>query len=168
MDSAAFRPDVESLFADHVKDADIVADINRANASMQMFSKAESVVNQAKAARVVFIECNDRETFLGSTRQRFPSTNAVDTGNGDTHALDRISIKYTPTTEMFCALLSAWHYYSSNAYRERSTDRKYEEEDFILWGDGDDKARLSAQDKAEPFPDYIFIDGIDKIASADR
>ncbi|KAJ1665103.1 hypothetical protein EV178_003542 [Coemansia sp. RSA 1646] len=68
----SFQPDIESLFADHVKNADIVADINRADAK----------------------------------------------------------------------------------------------EDFVLWGADDDAA--PTEDKIETLPDCIFIDGIDKIASADR
>ncbi|KAJ2568538.1 hypothetical protein IW140_003744 [Coemansia sp. RSA 1813] len=77
--SMSFQPDIESLFADHVKNADIVADINRADASMRI---------------------------------------------------------------------------------------RYEEEDFVLWGADDDAA--PTEDKIETLPDCIFIDGIDKIASADR
>ncbi|KAJ1735131.1 hypothetical protein LPJ72_002017 [Coemansia sp. Benny D160-2] len=177
MDSKAFQPDIESLFVDHVKNADVVSDINCADVSARMLSKAKSAVFESERIQAVFIERNSREGFLDlvangesdmTTRRHSMSINAPAAGNGHADALDRIAIKFTPTTEMFCALLATWHYCNGTTHRGRDMGSKYDEDDFILWHSHDMGPAEGTRERTETLPDYIFIDGIDRIASTDR
>ncbi|KAJ2668012.1 hypothetical protein GGH99_006525, partial [Coemansia sp. RSA 1285] len=94
-------PDIESLFVDHVKNADVVSDINCADVSARMLSKAKSAVFESERIQAVFIECNSHKGFLDlvangesdmTTQRHSISINAPAAGNGHADALDRIAI----------------------------------------------------------------------------
>ncbi|KAJ2661078.1 hypothetical protein IWW48_002633 [Coemansia sp. RSA 1200] len=176
-DGKVFQPDIESLFVDHVKNADVVTDINCVDVSARMLSKAKSAVFESERIQAVFIECNSRKAFLDlaangesdtMTQRHSMSINAPAAGNGHADALDRIAIKLTPTTEMFCALLATWHYCNGATHRRKDMKSKYDEDDFILWHSHDMESAEGTRERTETLPDYIFIDGIDRVASTDR
>ncbi|KAI9504596.1 hypothetical protein BX070DRAFT_114247 [Coemansia spiralis] len=170
---SAFRSDIGSLFDDHVKNADIVSNVTRADVSQQMLYKAAATASQNTDAQVVFIECGKREAFAAAVGKAnlgtlcTPSEDTAVGGNGCADALSRIAIRYTSTTETFCALLAAWHYHTGVVGNGASGGTGYTEKDFLLWDAGDAASAGEIGDGQETLPDYVFIDGIDEIASTD-
>ncbi|KAJ2799829.1 hypothetical protein H4R20_004282 [Coemansia guatemalensis] len=149
--STAFRLDIEALLADHVKEAELITGSDAGQVSSRMFSKAAAaaVASESSSKSVVFVECNPRQTLLDS----ISSEHSV-----DALGLERISVKYVASSDMLRALLAAWHCTTE----PETTRQSLTELDFLL---ADKKETVGP---VVHMPDYIFIDGIDAIASEKR
>ncbi|KAJ2307752.1 hypothetical protein H4S02_010623 [Coemansia sp. RSA 2611] len=142
-----FKIDIEALLADRVNCADLVTGDSVDRVSAQMFTRAAAAVADNANARAVFIECNPREVFTESVRSLHPL---------DPAGLDRIAVKYVASANTLRALLASWHC-------DASEERALTEADFLLWTEPH-----SAAEEETRTPDYLFIDGIDAIASTAR
>ncbi|KAJ1732515.1 hypothetical protein LPJ61_002008 [Coemansia biformis] len=144
--------DLDALLADHVRDAELVTGCDASQVSSQMLARAVEAVSASPDARAVFIECNPRDELLHSIAQAPPAS---------PQGLDRLAIKYVPSVDALRALLSAWHCPAAGAAAAAGA---LTERDFLVWGGGSD---MAPRDEGG-MPDYMFIDGIDAVASAER
>ncbi|KAJ2169585.1 hypothetical protein IW139_002711 [Coemansia sp. RSA 353] len=142
-----FNLDIEALLADRVNDAELITSDSVSDVSRQMFSRAAAAVAESTDKHAVFIECGPRDLFKGSIAK---ARIANDSG------LDRIMVKYVTSADMLRALLASWHCTLSD-------ERTLSENDFLVWSDPHDTTRSNTIT-----PDYIFVNGIDAIASTYR
>ncbi|KAJ2454997.1 hypothetical protein EV183_001101 [Coemansia sp. RSA 2336] len=134
----SYTPLDYALLVDWVNDAELVVGSSTSNTSVQMFSRAADAA--ANANQAIFIECNS-----GSLRD------AIANAQFDTSGLDRILVKYVKSADMLRALLASWHC---------DLTTQLTQEDFLVWSDVNESQAC--------IPDYLFINGIDAIASASR
>ncbi|PIA18708.1 hypothetical protein COEREDRAFT_85162 [Coemansia reversa NRRL 1564] len=140
-----FRIDIDAMLTDHVKDAELITGSDANQVSRHMFGKAAAAVAvEGSSGSVVFVECNPRQRLLES----IASEHSI-----DALGLERISVKYVASADMLRALLAAWH-----CAAEPNTEG-LTEMDFLL------VEKKQTDGPNVHTPDYIFIDGIDAIAS---
>ncbi|KAJ2082828.1 hypothetical protein H4R24_001286 [Coemansia sp. RSA 988] len=142
--STTFKLDIGALLTDHVKEAELITGSEAGQVSHHMFSKA---VSESLHGRVVFVECNPRQILLDNIDSEYKV---------DALGLERISVKYVTSADMLRALLAAWHCTLETGQQGLT------EKDFLLADKEIDGS------KGVHLPDYIFIDGIDAIASEKR
>ncbi|KAJ1892119.1 hypothetical protein LPJ66_006530 [Kickxella alabastrina] len=152
-DTPRYRVDIDALFADYVKDAQIESGLNSSEISRRLFVKAAALAAENSDLQITFIECRSREHLVKSIGVE-PIV--------DHSGLDRISIKYVTSPDMFRALFAAWH-----CGAEQQT-RTYSESDFLIWNATLESNSSPAVTDAVWAPDYMLIDGFDAVADESR
>ncbi|KAJ2746492.1 hypothetical protein GGI20_001335 [Coemansia sp. BCRC 34301] len=150
-----YTVDIDAVCSDYVKQAELVNAHTESDASRLLFVKAAAVAAECtEHAHVVMIECQSRDHLVDSIRDEVIV---------DPSGLDKITIKYTPTFDMLRALLAAWHC-DSSATGASTSDAMNSEASFLVWDDKNErKNRRGART-----PDYLFIDGMDAVATEAR
>ncbi|KAJ2781795.1 hypothetical protein H4R18_002656 [Coemansia javaensis] len=165
--------ELDALLADHVGDAALVTGGDADAVSRAVLARAAEAVARGgggggSGARAVLIECNPRDSLLASMAQaQLPPG-----------ALDGVVIKYVPSADALRALLAAWHCAPSQLSQSpsSSSSQALAEQDFLVWSSdqpGAAPTTTAAAAEAEEaehhrLPDYVFIDGIDAVASTER
>ncbi|KAJ2162276.1 hypothetical protein GGF46_000767 [Coemansia sp. RSA 552] len=146
--------DIEPLLADHVKDAELVVGSDTSEVSGLMFTKAVAAMSRDADSHAVFIECNSRDSLASSIAGGQLAGNP---------GLDHITVKYVASTDMLRALLAAWH------CQPKGTQKGLVEKDFLIWNNPPSAQMPGTTEAGDAqTPGYIFIDGIDAIASENR